>query len=237
LIAFPATAVGQDWSAALECADCHIPVGEDLQPFVVATWMQSDHANSAHGFNQTNRCAECHSPRDADPNDPGGAIPLDEWQAVTCYACHLPRALYVAIDEETRQGNFIVGSGDTPNSILPSINGEWDLVYHGDEDQLCMYCHTGPRHPGDQEFASFGKVMSEHKGVRCMDCHMPQLPLTLSDGTIRMSRTHEFTIDPDDAGFVRYSCGTDGAGCHAVHKTEWAVKQIKKGKIHGKEKD
>jgi hypothetical protein len=206
--------------------------------FTTITWLGSDHANSDHGFNLRNLCAECHSPLDSDPDDPAGTIPLEEWQAVTCSACHVPREL--AVEVGTRQGNFVVGSGDEPNSILPDINGEWELVFHGDENDLCVYCHQGPGHPGDQEFQAFGKTMFEQKDVRCMDCHMPKIPIEVPESEsypdgIRPSRTHEVSIDADDADRVMYSCGTDGIGCHANHKTDWAVKQIQKGLIHGKD--
>jgi nitrate/TMAO reductase-like tetraheme cytochrome c subunit len=240
LILFPVASAAQDRTEFQECSDCHIPppsAGPALMDFTAATWLFSDHANSNHGFNQRNFCAECHSPLDADPNDPAGAIPLEDWQAVTCSSCHLPHALAVIVG--TRVGNFVVGSGDQPNSILPEINGEWEPIFHGEENDLCVNCHTGPGHPGDQEFQAFGKVMFKHKGVRCIDCHMPKIPIDVPvsdsypDG-IRPSRTHVFSINAGDEDFVRYSCGTEGAGCHANHKTDWAVKQIGKGKIHGK---
>jgi formate-dependent nitrite reductase cytochrome c552 subunit len=69
--------------------------------------------------------------------------------------------------------------------------------------------------------------MFEHKGVRCVDCHMAQVPVEVASGT-RMTRTHDWNVLDN----LPFSCGVGGTGCHANHKVDWAVKQILKGRIH-----
>ena len=71
--------------------------------------------------------------------------------------------------------------------------------------------------------------MFEHKGVRCVDCHMPKVPMVAGVET-KMVHSHSWGV----ASTLPHSCGTTEGGCHSNHKHEWAVKQIAKGKIHGK---
>jgi formate-dependent nitrite reductase cytochrome c552 subunit len=199
-----------DTTAADYCGSCHF---NPTMKEVVDEWKTSNHANSFHGYNGNTYCASCHSPFQADPgathsdNDP---VPIEEWEGVTCGACHPPHDLRV--EWGTPIGNYDVDAG------------EWVPVYEEDADDLCEFCHTGSRH--EKEFQGFGTVM--HKKINCIDCHMPDVSSTTRP---EKHRTHEFPIP--DADNVEETCGLDNDDCHPNHKEDWAVKQIEKG-IHEK---
>lgn len=247
----PATVWSQDRTEYEGCRGCHYDRGTDHMTFVSDTWLESSHANSNHGFNENTYCAQCHSPVEADPDATGGSndlVPLDQWQGVTCAACHLPHT--VANKVGTRLGNFILGSGDQPNDDLPVDDkgdddpsndvyyfGNWDEIFHGENtDRLCTHCHGA----GHSEAKS---VMPAMAWVQCIDCHMPKMPVVqfaLLDPDnppppVRMTRTHQFDFPEDDealAAKARFSCGTEGVGCHGEESTEWAVEVIQSGIIH-----
>jgi hypothetical protein len=217
--------VAGSWSAAAydrteveACGGCHFYPGSVVMQFTTGTWLESNHAFSNHGFNSNTYCAGCHSPFQADAaatRDDNDPVPLDEWEAVTCASCHPPHDLRV--------------EWGTPIGTYDVETGDWSPVYEEEADELCRHCHKGSRHAGI-EFQAFGNVMSEHKGVRCIDCHMPKVQNTLDAD--RMTRSHDFLVGAN----LPYSCGTNAGGCHANHKESWAAKQILKGKIHGKMK-
>jgi hypothetical protein len=69
-----------------------------------------------------------------------------------------------------------------------------------------------------------------HKKIKCIDCHVAKVPNPL-DPPGRMTRTHTFKVTEN----LPTSC--INAGCHSNKTVEWALKQIQKEKIHGKEKE
>jgi hypothetical protein len=213
LLALPSIAVAQesggDHSEADACGSCHFnpKMGE-----VVGQWSTSQHANSYDdGAGSNTYCARCKSPFNADPlatysdNVP---VPAELWKDVTCSACHPPHDLRV--------------EWDTPIGTYDITTGEWAPVY--DPDELCVYCHTGSHHA--RSFKAFGKTMFEKKGVHCNECHMAKVPSAAVPGdTIH---THSWLVEDN----LPYSCGVEATGCHANKDMDWALKQIKKMRIH-----
>jgi len=212
------------------CRECHSARGTDHMLFVSDTWLLSGHANSWAESNGNTYCMSCHAPLQADPlatRDNNQPVPLEESEALTCAGCHLPHTL--AGEVGTRLGNFIVGSGDAET-------GEWVPRFEGEEDELCMQCHSGSRH--EKEI-----TMWQMKEVKCIDCHMPKIPVVqfaLATDTepapVRPTRTHEFGFPLEDdealAAKARFSCGTEGVGCHPHESTDWAVAYIRSKLIH-----
>lgn len=205
---------GSDHSEAETCASCHI---NPAMPIVVDQWNTSEHGNSYdNGSGANTYCASCKAPMNADPfatssdNEP---VPAEEWQDITCSACHPPHDLRV--EWGTPIGNFNV------------TTGEWMPVY--DANELCVYCHSGSRH--GKEFASFGKIMFDKKEVKCIDCHMPEIPVMINGETLYVY-SHTWLVKEN----LPYSCGVKGtdSDCHKTHDQVWAEKQIDKMKIHGK---
>lgn len=209
------TAQAYDHSEAESCAGCHFYPGSAVMTFTVDTWYAAAHSTSLNASNGNSYCARCHSPFQADPaathhdSDP---VPPEDWESITCSTCHPPHDLRV--------------EWGTPIGIYDVDAAEWFPVYEAEANQLCQHCHSGSRHQPD--FQGFGQAMFEHKDVRCIDCHMPEVPNPEDPG--RLTRTHDLHA----AGNLPYSCGTVEGGCHDNHKPEWAAKQIGKGKIHGK---
>ena len=203
----PASAGAYDRSEQEGCAGCHYT---PVMPFTAGTYLESNHADSYQAYLGNTYCASCHSPFQADPDathSDSVPVPLVEWEAVTCGSCHPPHDLRVL--------------WGTPIGTYDIATEEWTPVYEDEANVLCENCHSGSRHSKD--FQGFGQSMAEHKGVRCIDCHMPKVP-----NEDLMTRTHNFAVVDN----VQYSCGVGGAGCHANHKVDWAVKQILKEKIH-----
>jgi len=213
-LAFLASSAGAyDYTEADTCRGCHFYPGNVVMQFTVDKWKVSNHAQSHHGFNGNTYCAGCHAPFQADPaatGDDNEPVSIDDWESVTCGSCHPPHDLRV--EWGTPIGNYDVDAGG------------WTPVYEEDADSLCEHCHTGDRH--SREFQGFGTAM-DHKGVRCIDCHMAEIPNGLDPG--RMTRTHDFHVEAN----LPYSCIT--SECHSNKKEDWAIKQIGKDKIHGKE--
>ncbi len=206
----PSPADAIDHSESEGCAGCHI---NPFQVLIVDQWLSSHKAWSYHGYGANTYCANCHSPRQADAdatyrdNDP---VDFDDFEAITCGSCHTHHG---QCDPGPRIGYFDPAIGD--NVCVETTN------------ELCQHCHTGSRHAA-REFKAFGKVMFERKGVTCVDCHMPKVPLEVN-GVVSMKHSHTFDVE----GALPYSCGTLPGGCHENKKTEWAQKQIDKGLIHG----
>jgi hypothetical protein len=181
--------------------------------FTVDTWFESNHANSNHGYNANTYCASCHSPFEGLAT--GERLPVleEDWQNITCAACHPPHDLRV--EWGTPVATYDVGT-ETYTPVYEGDNNEFDSI--------CLTCHTGSRH--SREFAGFGQSMAEHKGVTCVDCHMAAVPNPLEDG--RLTRSHTFEVTEN----LPNSC--INSGCHSNKTETWALKQIEKGKIHGK---
>jgi hypothetical protein len=202
-----------DTSEADDCAGCHFYPGTAVMPAMVDQWEESNHANSNHGYNANTYCAECHSPFQADPaathseNEP---VPIEEWQGVTCGACHPPHDLRV--EWGTPIGNYDIEAED------------WIPRYEEDANALCEYCHTGSRH--EKEFQGYGSIMDK-KDVTCVDCHMAKAPTDPAYGDYTNRHSHTFEVDPE------FSCGLDNEDCHDNHNLNWAEKQVQKG-IHEK---
>jgi hypothetical protein len=199
---------GNDTTEAEYCSGCHFPPGNYVMPEVVDDWYESQHYMSYAPFLANTYCASCHSPFQADPaaddenNDP---VSRDDWQGVTCGACHPSH------DDRVAWG--------TPIGNYDIETGEHFPVY--DANELCDYCHKGDRH--EKEFQGYGTIMDK-KDVECIDCHLPQVP----DGTPRGGHlSHTFEVYPE------FSCGLDNDDCHPNHSLDWAEKQIQKG-IHEK---
>ncbi len=229
MILVPAVVQADDTSEADGCAGCH---SNPFQILLVNEWKASGHGDSYKTYKDKAYCAGCHAPMQAPlypdpPTDPPTSLEAD-WEHVTCGACHPSHGVRVA--NGTPLGIF-TGYDETGAKT-------WSAVFPEDANDLCTSCHTGH---GTSDFQSFGKVMYEHKGVRCMDCHMPKIPMTVEgddpntpdvveETWTKMLHTHSF----DPVAGLPYSCGTNAGGCHSNHKDKWAVKQISKGLIHGK---
>ena len=206
-----------DRTEAENCGGCHF---EPKMALVVEMWLESNHADSFHGFNGNTYCAECHAPMEADPlatDDDNDLVPFEEWQAVTCAACHPPHSLRVL--------------WETPIATYDITTGEYSPLYvdEGEADLLCVHCHTGVRHAG-KDFQGFGKAMHK-KDVDCIDCHMAKVPRDVEETEVQ-AYTHDFNVMQN----LPWSCGTYVGGCHSNHSEVWALKQLQKGKIHGKDK-
>jgi hypothetical protein len=212
-VSFPASAY--NYEEATACADCHFSSGAHM-PYVVDKWMQSKHAQSYGVYHGNTYCANCHAPFQADPNADHAnnvPVPLDEWEAVTCGACHPPHDLRVEFG--------------TPIGIYDVATGEYSPLLVEDSNALCTNCHTGWRHSQDSQ--GYGQVMFHKKEVRCIDCHMAKIPV--AEGLADRA-AHDFNV----AANLPYSCGTITGGCHSNHKESWALKQIAKGRIHAEKK-
>jgi nitrate/TMAO reductase-like tetraheme cytochrome c subunit len=207
------TAYSYDWTEANACVSCHFYPGDVVMKFVVDTWKGSDHAQTYHSSNGNTYCASCHAPFqavwDATP-DNNGPVLIDDWESVTCSSCHPPHDLRV--EWGTPIGNYDVVAQD------------WAAVY--ESNSLCIHCHNGDQFKKyEVDFQGFGMVMA-HKGVLCIDCHMPKVPNTNDLQQSRMTRSHDLDVGEN----LLYSCLT--SGCHVNKSEEWAEKQIEKG-IHG----
>ena len=204
---------GLDRTEPEYCAVCHAP-GNPMS-VVVDQWEQSEHALSFDFSAGANTyCAECKSPRLADPaathgdNDP---VPVEDWEDVTCAACHPSH------HDRSEWG--------TPIGLIDIETGLHYPVY--DANELCLACHSGARHSRD--FQAWGSTMFEKKGVTCVDCHMAERPYETGDG-VEWAEWHEFTVEDN----LPYSCGIGEDNCHHNKTAEWALKQINKAKMHRK---
>lgn len=203
-------------SLLLACAAALIAV---IAP-ALAQESGGDHSEAEH-------CAECHFP--------GMAIIVGQWESsehAKSYDDGNGATTYCAECKAPLNWN--------PDDPYPGVEVPWeewqDIMctschglledLHGND--LCLYCHTGPRHL--VEFQGFGKVMFEKKDVGCMDCHMPEVPNVFEDGTVWWAASHEWTVEDN----MPWSCGTGMEGCHPNKTAAWGLKQINKAKIHGK---
>jgi hypothetical protein len=199
-----------DRSESESCAGCHF---NPFMAVIVDQWLGTHKALSYHGYGANTYCSKCHSPRQADAaatrhdNDP---VAFEDFEAITCAGCHPHHG---QCDPGPRIGYFDPELGD--NVCLEETN------------ELCQNCHRGSHHAA-KTFGAFGKVMFEKKGVTCVDCHMPKVPME-ADGEILMKHSHTFDVEDG----LPYSCGTLPGGCHENHTADWAQKQIDKGLIHG----
>ncbi len=222
MILVPTAIQADDTSEADGCANCH---SNPYQVQIVEEWKASGHGNSYSERVDNAYCGDCHAPMqaallpDGTRDDPLG---FEDWEHVTCGSCHPDHS--VRVENGTPLGIF-TGYDEAGAKT-------WLGIFPEDANDLCTSCHTGSHHTPN--FQAFGAVMFRHKGVRCMDCHMPKVLMEVTNdaGEIetRMVHTHSWDVVSN----LPYSCGTIEGGCHSNHKPEWAAKQIAKDKIHGK---
>jgi len=223
------------------CGGCHVsPDPVPHMVWVADGWKASEHACSYESYLGNTYCASCHSPFQADPlvldtHDTSTPVALEDWQHVTCAACHLGHTEAGLVG--TRMGNYDVeGIGDgnpaAPGYFLRYLDEDSPDYDENAANDLCMHCHTGWRHAPD--FQGFGNAMLQN-GVHCIDCHMADVPTdgsTLEEVTDEtpFRHSHDFKVE----AHLPWSCGTVPGGCHDNHTEDWARKQIQKGRIHGK---
>ncbi len=167
-------------------------------------WRASRHSQTNYRSTQNTYCAKCHSPLQAKPEasfkkgkfKDTEQIPDGQVEGVTCGTCHPDHNSAVVLGR--RLGVYKFGMDRaTPEA--------YDVVPHGQEDQLCLNCHVSRHNEDSPAF----KVMYD-VGVRCIDCHMAPYGYVL--GTEIEKRFHDFNV----AKNLPYSCGVQGAlvSCH-----------------------
>jgi Cytochrome c554 and c-prime len=205
-----------NYSESNGCTSCHFSrgAGGDHMPeavgmkfddatnafvFTGSGWRASVHAQSNFKSTQNTYCAKCHSPLQAKPeaefkigmNEP---IPDGKVEGVTCAACHPSHNAAVVLGR--RLGIYKWGM----DKAKPEA---YDVVHEGNEDTLCLNCHTNRHNEGNAAFD-----LMYVAGVRCIDCHMAvngQIP-----GTEIPKRAHDFKV----AKNLPYSCGVEGSITH-----------------------
>jgi formate-dependent nitrite reductase cytochrome c552 subunit len=193
------------------CANsCHYnPTQNDIQSQIADEWKTSSHARSYRSYIANTQCAVCHSPFQGDADatrDTRESVPYDDWEGVTCGACHPSH------DDRVEWG--------TPIGNYDVAAGEHFPVYEANE--LCLYCHDGAKishAEADLDTQGYTQIMHK-KGVTCVDCHMPSVPY----GVDEEYELHSFHTPEGST-----SCGLDNDDCHPNHTEDWAQKQIEKG--------
>jgi hypothetical protein len=79
----------------------------------------------------------------------------------------------------------------------------YKVVEEGNEDELCLNCHTNRHNEGNPAFD-----LMYVAGVRCIDCHMAVYGKI--NGTEKDKRMHDWKV----AKNLPYSCGVEGAVTH-----------------------
>jgi hypothetical protein len=167
-------------------------------------WRASKHSQTNYGSTQNTYCAKCHSPLQAKPEATFKKgkffntehIADGQVEGVTCAACHPSHT--VAEELGRRLGIYQFGKDKNTAEAYQVVN-------HGQEDQLCLNCHVS-RH--NEDIPAF-KLMYD-AGVKCIDCHMA--PYGYIVGTEIEKRFHDFKV----ANNLPYSCGVQGSlvSCH-----------------------
>ncbi|MHB9111878.1 MAG: hypothetical protein ACYC4D_04550 [Thermoleophilia bacterium] len=207
-------------AAANACGSCHAGQGAYGEPgltemsTVVNMWRGSSHAWSLEYPDplrpdrlKSPSCARCHSPLEATVMANGGTVAEGQWQGVTCNVCHPPKAARAGFDPATRIGMYNVATGT------------WSPVYEENMNDLCTTCHTGSRHGTTFKFG-YGKDMWD-AGVRCVDCHMANMPTQALNGETLDIASHTWKVEANGC-----------LSCHPDKTVKWAEKEIGKGKIH-----
>jgi nitrate/TMAO reductase-like tetraheme cytochrome c subunit len=183
----------------LEAAGFAFDTTSNAFKFSGGGWRASVHAQSNFKSTQNTYCAKCHSPLQADPNAEfliGASTPIADGkvEGVTCAVCHPSHT--AAVELGRRLGVYKWG-------MDKSTAAAYDVVLEGNEDLLCLNCHTTRHNEGNAAFD-----LMYVAGVKCMDCHMAvygEIP-----GTDVPKRAHDFKV----AKNLPYSCGVEGSVIH-----------------------
>jgi hypothetical protein len=197
------------------CAGCHVPGVNPNVELAYTTWLGSEHRNDITFGPEF--CKDCHQSFRGEP-ETCDQLALDSMNGIECATCHTDH------------------SDDCDRELRVWDRASCDygpLIDHDDLDALCLTCHDRPDKVGHSAFFAppqgWGQAMLEKQGVMCVDCHMPNVPFTDNSGSSSVGRTHDWKV----AENLPYSCGTVDGGCHSNKTSDWALKQIKKNKIHG----
>jgi hypothetical protein len=208
-----------NYSESNGCTSCHFSrgAGGDHMPeavgvkfddttkafvFTGSGWRSSTHSQTNYKSTQNTYCAKCHSPLQAKTESTykngvfknTDVLAEGKVEGVTCAACHPSHNAAVVLGR--RLGVYKFGM----NKATPEA---YDVVQHGEEDQLCLNCHVS-RHNEDN--AAFMAMYSA--GVKCIDCHMA--PYDFIVGTEIEKRFHDFKVGKN----LPYSCGVEGSMTH-----------------------
>jgi hypothetical protein len=171
-------------------------------------WRASQHSISNYKSTQNTYCAKCHSPLQADPSAQfmvGGSKPIPDGmvEGVTCAVCHPSHTSAVVLGR--RLGVYKWGMDKTKPEA-------YDVVHEGNEDVLCLNCHTSRHNETNPAFD-----LMYVAGVRCMDCHMPINGANIIGSEVP-KRAHDFKV----AKNLPYSCGVQGSivHCHPEFSVE-----------------
>jgi hypothetical protein len=162
-------------------------------------WFASPHAQTNFGSTQDTYCAKCHSPLQAAADAEfkvGSSQPIaaGKVEGVTCAACHPDHNAAVVLGR--RLGIYKWG--------MPKNKPEaYDVIHEGDEDRLCLSCHTNRHNEGNPAFD-----LMYVAGVRCVDCHMAVYGKIVNTEVDK--RFHDFKV----AKNLPYSCGVEGSVIH-----------------------
>ena len=205
-----------NYSESNGCTSCHFSMGAggDHMPeavgmkfdtttnafvFTGGGWRASVHSQSNFKSTQNTYCAKCHSPLQADPAAQfaiglNKSIPDGTVEGVTCAACHPSHTSAVTLGR--RLGVYQWGMDkNTPEAYA--------VVKEGEEDSLCLNCHTTRHNEGNPAFD-----LMYVAGVRCIDCHMAVNGQIVN--TEVPKRAHDFKV----AKNLPFSCGVEGSVIH-----------------------
>lgn len=219
-----------NYAEANSCTRCHFMRGEGGDHMLEAVgvkfddakqtfsftsngWFTSKHAATNYASTQNTYCAKCHSPLQAKPESEfkvGMSEPIayGKVEGVTCAACHPSHTSAVVLGR--RLGIYKFGMDKSKPEA-------YDVIHHGEEDLLCLNCHT-TRHNEDNQAMQLMYVA----GVRCIDCHMAPYG-NIKDSHVE-KRFHDFKV----ASNLPYSCGVQGSvvHCHPEFGVESTMKFI-----------
>lgn len=205
-----------NYSEAYRCAGCHATMGAGgvhnaeavgvlydkdttTWSFTGNGWLAAKHSQSNYVSTQNTYCAKCHSPLQATAEAAFGigksaSIPDGQTEGVTCATCHPDHNAAVVLGR--RLGIYQWGV----DRAKPEA---YKVVEEGNEDVLCLNCHTNRHNEGNPAFD-----LMYVAGVRCIDCHMAVYGKIT--GTEVDKRLHDWKV----AKNLPYSCGVEGAVTH-----------------------
>lgn len=186
----------------LEAVGVKYDEGSRLFSLTGSGWRASAHAQTNYKSTQNTYCAKCHSPLQAkaESSYKNGvfkgteSVAEGKMEGVTCAACHPTHNAAVVLGR--RLGIYKIGMDKTKPEA-------YDVVHHGEEDQLCLNCHVSRHNEDNPAFMSMYSA-----GVRCMDCHLAPYGHIL--GTEVEKRFHDFKVGKN----LPYSCGVEGSMTH-----------------------